>query len=177
MACGEARFDGRLSPAEPVEGGVDVVGGGVADAEFVGEGGGLPVAWHGQLGAGKEDARGDKGQGELPLWRRPRGEQGVKAQGTDGAEDGADMAVGAGACDAEGLPGGDEGLPLEGAADEVDEVFREVREVGQSTMADARAVAVGVPEQMGDVSLASVFAGNRGHVHAERFARHAGNNR
>ena len=111
VACGEARFDGRLSPAEPVEGGVDVVGGGVADAEFVGEGGGLPVAWHGQLGAGKEDARGDKGQGELPLWRRPRGEQGVKAQGTDGAEDGADMAVGAARVMRKACPAGMKACP------------------------------------------------------------------
>ena len=60
MAFGEGLLDGVLAGQEPVHGGVEVVGSGLAELEFVAEGvgqaGGAEAAGGGELGARLEDA-------------------------------------------------------------------------------------------------------------------------
>jgi hypothetical protein len=55
-----------------------------------------------------------------------------------------------------GLGGGDEGLALEGAFDEVDEVVGQMGEVAEGLVGDGLALADGASEQMGDVGLSLV---------------------
>src|SRR3954471_772615 len=75
------------------------------------------------------------------------------------------MAVRQRASDADDLGGGDEGLALERAFDEIDEVIGQMREVSEGFMSDGLSLADGPPEQMGDVGLSFVDPLGRGHVY------------
>jgi hypothetical protein len=80
--------------------------------------------------------------------------------------------VGERARDAEGVGGGDEGLALEGAFDEVDEVVGQMREVSEGLVGDDLALADGTSEQMGDVGLSVIDPLGRGHMHGARSGWH-----
>ena len=59
------------------------------------------------------------------------------------------MPMGERACDAEGFDRGDEGLALERAADQVDDVDREVGEVSKGLMLDLAVLSEGASEVNG----------------------------
>jgi hypothetical protein len=63
------------------------------------------------------------------------------------------MAVRQRSGDAEGVGGGDEGLALERAFDEVDDVIGQVGEVAEGLVSDGLSLADGPSEQMGEVGL------------------------
>ena len=83
------------------------------------------------------------------------------------------MAMRPGAEDAKGVGGGDEGLALERALDQVDEVIGEMGEVAEGLMGDGLSLADGPSEQMGDVGLSVVDPLRRGHMNAAPSCCHA----
>ena len=133
----------------------------------------MPVSGVGQLGAGEEQAFGDHGDDQVASSRGLGGDEVVEAELADHGQDGLDMAVRERAGDAEGLGGGDEGLALEGAFDEVDEVIGEMGEVAEGLMGDGLSLADGPSEQMGDVGLSLVDPLGRGHMYGAASCWHA----
>jgi hypothetical protein len=172
---GELGLDRLLAWEQPVHGGVEFVLVGVLDAKFLGEGGGVPVAGGGQLGAGEEEPLGDQGQHEIALPRGLGSDGGVKSQASDHGEDGLDVALGSGANVAEDLLGGDEGLSLEGATDQVDDRQGEVGEVSQRLVLDLAVLAVGAAEIVAGVGHPFDGVGDFAHVNGSRFAHHTRN--
>ena len=82
------------------------------------------------------------------------------------------MAMRERARDAEGQ-GGDEGLALERAFDDLDEVIGEMGEVAERLVSDGLPVADGTPEQMGDVGLTLVAPFGRSHMNGAASCCHA----
>ena len=80
---------------------------------------------------------------------------------------------GSDARDPEGVGGGDEGLALEGAFDEVDDVIGEMGEVAEGLMSDGLSLADGPSEQMGDVGLTLVDPLGRSHMNGAASCWHA----
>ena len=113
---------------------------------------------------GYSEAFGDHGHDEVALARGLGGEQRVQAQAMHGPEHGLDVAVGEIALDQESLRGGEELLAAEGAADEIDEVGRQVGDVAEGFVLDLGADAEGAAEEVGLVELALVGAGCGGHM-------------
>ena len=73
----------------------------------------------------------------------------------------------------EGFGGRDEGLALEGAFDDVDEVIGKMGKVAEGLMRDGRTLADGSPEQMGDVGLSLVDPPGRGHMNGAASCWHS----
>ena len=90
-----------------------------------------------------------------------------------GAEHGLDVAVGEIALDQESLRGGQKLLAGEGAADEVDEVGRQVGDVAESFVVDLGADAEGAAEEVGLVELALVGARCGGHMNPASSGWHS----
>src|SRR5579859_3828444 len=76
--------------------------------------------------------------------------------------------------DLEGVVDGDEGLALQAAADELDEVVGQMGEIAEGLVADAIAVAKAAAQQMGVIDLAVVAAGRCDDVNWAISLRHAG---
>ena len=149
--------------------------GGVLDVEFLGEGGVVPVSGGGQLGAGEEEPLGDQGQHEVALPRGLRGDDGVEPEAADHGEDRFDVAMGTGADVVEELGGGDEGLSLKGATDQVNDRQGEVGEVSQGLVLDLAVRAEGAAEIVAGVRHPFDGVGDFAHVNGSRFARHTRN--
>jgi hypothetical protein len=141
--------------------------------QFFGQSGGVPEPRGGELGARIHEAFRDHGQDEVALARGLGGEQRVEAEAAHGAEDGLDVAVGEIALDQESLRGGQELLAAEGAANEVDEVGRQVGDVAESLVPDLGADAEGAAEEVGLVKLALVGTGCGGHMNLACSGRHS----
>ncbi len=74
----------------------------------------------------------------------------LEGEPATGAEDGGDMAVSPGALDAQEIGGiADGAAALEDGPEAVDDVGRELGEVGEGLLADALAIASGLAEQDG----------------------------
>ena len=101
------------------------------------------------------------------------GDEVVEAELADHLQDGLDVAVRERAGDAEGVGGGDEGLALEGAFDDLDEVIGEMGEVAEGLVGDGLSLADGPSEQMGDVGLSLVDPLGRGHMYGAGSCWHA----
>ena len=101
------------------------------------------------------------------------GDEVLQSQLADHRQDGLDMAVWERAGDAEGVGGGDEGLALEGAFDDFDEVVGEMGEVAERLVGDGLSLADGPPEQMGDVGLTLVDPFGRSHMNGAASCCHA----
>ena len=91
----------------------------------------------------------------------------------DHRQHGLDMAVRQRAGDAEGLGRRDEGLALEGAFDDLDEVVGKMGQVAERLMGDGLSLADGSSEQMGDVGLSLVDPLGRGHMYGAASCWHA----
>jgi hypothetical protein len=111
-----------------------------------------------------EEAFGDHGENQIAFGGGFGCEHRVEAEVADGAEYGLDVTVRAGALDAEGRGGGKKALAGEGAADEIDEVRREVGDVAEGFMLDLGADTEGAAEEVGLIELALVGASCCGHM-------------
>jgi hypothetical protein len=92
-----------------------------------------------------------------------RGEKAVEAELAEQAEDGSDVSVGQAAANLEAA-GREEALAGEAAADQVDDVVREVGEVADGLVLDLAALAEGAAQQVGLVDLALVVPAGGGDV-------------
>ncbi len=173
MSLGEPFFDRSLPLQEPIHGLVKVILGSVGDLQLLGQGGAVPVSGVSQLGAGEEEAFGDHGDHQVTLWRRLGRDEFVDSEFADHCEDCFHMPVRTCACDAESLSCRDEGLALEGAFDDLDDVRGKMGEVAEGLMSDGLSLANGPSEQMGDVGLSLVDPRGRGHVYAAASCWHA----
>ena len=118
MTGRQVALDPVLTSEKPVHRPVQLLPGGIFDAEFlaegVGERFGSQATGGGQLGAGIEDPGEDHGGGQRPFAGAPPVEELLEAEATGGAEDSGDMAVGPGAEDGEGVgEGGERDAALE----------------------------------------------------------------
>jgi hypothetical protein len=98
VAAGQQRFDKRLLAAQPVERGIDFLGGDAAEPQHLAQrmagGGGIEHPRGRQLGRRLEQARDDQGQRQIPsALRRPTGQQGVDRDAARGAQCGEHVAV------------------------------------------------------------------------------------
>ncbi len=158
MPSGEALLDPRLPPQQPVEHVEHFVAADGTEAEQGTEaaGGGLrgQAASGGELGAGLEYAGDYGGEGEVTPAAAGALQEALEAKLSADAEDGADMAMGQGAADAEGLLAGAIDLAAaEHGADAVDDLGGQFGEVGEGGAADALAVALGLAEEDGGGGL------------------------
>src|SRR5262249_61430598 len=106
---GQLLLDVVLTAEQPIHRRVQFLAVGIADAEFLGQGGGVPVAGRGELGTREQQALGNQGQDEGPLTGGFGSEQGFKAEQAAGSEARLDMAGRAALCGAEGYRWGDAG--------------------------------------------------------------------
>ena len=162
---GQLVLDHRLSFQQPVHGVVELILGGVGDVQLLGQCGVVPVSRVGQLGAGEDQPFDDHGDDEMASVRGLGGDEVVEAERLDHLEDGLDVAVGERSRDADGVGGGDEGLALERASDQVDEVIGQMGEVAEGLVSDGLPLADGPPEQMGEVGLSLIDPLGRGHMY------------
>jgi hypothetical protein len=173
MPLGQLGLDRLLAVEQPVHGGIELVLGGLSDAQFLGQGGVEPVPGVGQLGTGEQETFDDHGGHQVASPRRLGGDESFQSQLADHRQDGVDMAVRGRACDADGLGRGDEGLALEGPLDDLDEMVWEMGEVAEGLMGDGLSLADGPSEQMGDVGLALVDPLGRSHMDGAGSGWHA----
>ena len=115
---------------------------------------------------------GDHGQDEVTWPRGPGGDEGVEAEATDHRQNRFDMAMRPRAEDAKGVGGGDEGLPLERAADQVNDRDREVGEVSEGLMLDLAVLSKGASEIVTGVGHPLDGVGDFSNVDCSRFASH-----
>jgi hypothetical protein len=85
------------------------------------------------------------------------------------------MAMRPGAEDAKGLGGGDEGFPLERAADQVNDRDWEVGEVSEGLMLDLAALSKGASEVVTGVGHTLDSVGDFGNVNGLWLAYHSAN--
>src|SRR5580658_3358059 len=152
----EPGLDGVLPVHEPVHGGVDVIGGGVRDAEVGAQRGIGPPGQGGQLGGRGDDPGDDQGQGQVPVAARGA-EQGGQAELPGHGVDGGGVAVRQGPGDGDRGGGGDHLLAFEAGVDQVDDMVWEGGEVGDGLVLDLAAVAVGAAQVGRGVVLAAAL--------------------
>ena len=149
VALGEPLLDAALALQQPVHGLVEGILVGVLQAQFGGQGGGVPEAGGGELGGGLQQALGDHGEDTVAMGRGTAVEQSGEAQLAASLEDEFDMAVRAGADDGEGLVGADERFVLEQLAEGGDLSGGPGREIGEGALADLGAFAPAFAEEDG----------------------------
>src|SRR4029079_4905482 len=133
VSSGQLLLDVVLAAEQPVHSCVQFLTVSIADAEFLGQGSGVPIARRGELGTREQDALGNQGQDEGPLRGRLGSEEVFQVEPAAGGEDRLDMAVGSALGGAESFRWGDEGFAGEGPLDEVKESGRQVGEVAEGT--------------------------------------------
>ena len=152
VAVGEALLDPGLALQQPVEHGQHLVAGDGAEIEHGPEAGGCGLRRQrpggGELGGGIDDARDDGGDGEIPHAVRLAAEDADQADPAQGAEDGGDMAVGPGPADGEDVLGaGDGDAALEQGLDPLDDVGRELSEVGERLLLEASVLSPSLSDE------------------------------
>src|SRR5262245_27569382 len=135
----------------------------------------MPVPGGDQLGAGQEEPLGDQGQDQIAPPRRPRGDERIQAEPSDHGQDGFDMSVGQGTKGLEGLGGGDEGLPPEGATDQVDDREWEVREASPGLVLDLSPLSEGTTKVIAGIGDTLDGVGDFSHMDGSWFACHSAN--
>ena len=172
MPLRELVLDALLAGQQPVERSVEIVFVGVFDPELLGQGGMLPQPGGGQFRTGVQQALDDHGHDEVALARGFGPQQAIEAELAQGAQDSFNVAVGAGALDAESLGGGDKGFAGERAADDIDEGIGQVGEIAEGFVLDLLTDAKGAAEQVGGIGFAFVAASSGGYVNSARSRRH-----
>ena len=154
MPPGESPFDLPLAGEQPVHRFVEIIGRGVFDAEFLGEGvvGGFAgeSSGGGEFGPRFDDARRDHGDCEGALLRRGAVEQSFEAEPLQGAEYGGDVSVRFGADNLEGgVERGQCDASLEQGSEPFNEVVRPLGEVCECAFLDLSVLPVGLSQQDG----------------------------
>jgi hypothetical protein len=173
MPLGELFLDRPLTLQQPIHGLVETIFGGIGNIHLLGQGGAVPVSGVGQLGTGKEEAFGDHGDHQVTFWRRLGRDEFLQSKLADHCQDRFHMTVRTCARRTEGLSRGDEGLALERALDDVDEMLGKMGKVAEGLMGDGVTLADGSSEQMSDVGLTLVDPPGRGHMYGAASCWHA----
>jgi hypothetical protein len=168
MAAGQCGFDERLLTAQPVERGIDLLGGDTAEpqhlAQRMGGGGGVQHPRGRQLGRRLEQARNDQGQRQIPpALRRPARQHGVERDAARSAERGQHVAVRQRADDFHRLGGGQQFVAAQHGAELLNALGGPAGQVGEGAVLGLAGLAITLPQQDGGWG-ASV--GDDGHIHA-----------
>ena len=182
MAPGQGVLDGLLAGTQqPVHGPIDLVFIDLAETQGRREGGECSFAGErpggGQLGLGIDDPGDDQSDDQIPVPAAGAGQQGIELEFLEGGQDGGDVTMGERAGAVETVLGVNEGLALEGSADEIDDGVAEMGDVAEGFMFDAAVLAEGPTEEMGAVDLVFVPASGCGYVNGSTSFRNTSNYR
>ena len=152
VPVGQAPLDPGLARQQPVEHVQHLVAGDGPEAEHGPEAGrrGLRVQRPGrrQLGGGVDDAGDDGRHGEIPHAARNPVQDPHHAERPERSQHGGDMSVGKGSADREDVLGtGDGDAALEQGLDAVDDVGRQLGEVGEGLLPEASVLAPGLADE------------------------------
>ena len=174
----ETPLDMTLAAVQPVEHGQHLVAGDVSETEDRAEargrraGGKLPRG--GELRGGGDDPGDDGSEGELAVAGVLAVEDAREAELFGEAEDGGDVAVGQGSPDRDGvIDAGEDGAALEDGPEPVDNVGRQLREVGDRLVAHAFAFAPGLSKEgLGGAAAVGDDIDAEGHVGPRSACKH-----
>jgi hypothetical protein len=148
-ALGKLILNALLALEKPIHGLIEIFHSDIDHVELLRQGGGVPVAGTAELRARIENSFGNHGEDQVAFARAFGGDDGVKSNATDGAEDGFDMSVGEGSLNGEDFLGREKLFASEEASEGFD-VFRgQGGKIGEGTFSDFLSFAVGFPEQDG----------------------------
>jgi hypothetical protein len=145
VARRERPLDPVLPRAQPIHRRIQVVFAGVAHAEVVCQGAGLPPPRRGEFRVGGEHAGGHHRRHQIGLGTATRREQASKPEAVHRGEDRVDVAVREGPHDLEVIRG-HERLPPQRATNQGDDMCGQMRQIAQGFIADPRALAVTAPQ-------------------------------
>ena len=168
VAAGQRGFDERLLAAQPVERGIDLLGGDLAEPQHLAQrmagGGGIQHPRGRQLGRRLEQAGDDQGQRQIAAaLRRAARQHGVERDAARGAERGEHVAVRQRADDFHRLGGGQQFVAAQHGAELLNALGGPARQVGEGSVLGLAGLAVTLPQQDGR-RRASV--GDDSHIHA-----------
>jgi hypothetical protein len=168
VATRQCGFDEGLLTAQPVERGIDLLGGDAAEpqnlAQRMAGSGGIQRPRGRQLGRRLEQPRGDQGQRQIAAaLRRAARQHGVERDAARGAERSQHVAVRQGADDFHRLGGGQQFVTAQYGAELLDALGGPARQVGEGSVPGLAGLAVALPQQDGR-RRASV--GDDSHIHA-----------
>ena len=165
---GQSSLDAGLLRQQPIHGLIEFILGDRIEMEELpqrtAESVGVKSARGGKFGSRSEDTGGDHRQHQITIAVGILVEETVEMQFADGAEDGGDMAVRAGADDVEGLwqRGTDGSGALQDGAQGVDFGWGPVGEIGDGSVADFAVVTEALAQEDGGRGIA---VGDDGDVH------------
>ena len=168
MAAGQRGFDERLLAAQPIERGIDLLGGDLAEPQHLAQrmagGGGIQHPRGRQLGRRLEQAGDDQSQRQIAAaLRRPARQHGVERDAARGAQRGEHVAMRQRADDFHRLGGGQQFVAAQHGAELLDALGGPARQVGEGSVLGLAGLAVTLPQQDGGWR-ASVR--DDGHIHA-----------
>ena len=154
MAAGQRGFDKRLLAAQPVERGIDLLGGDPAQPQHLAQrmagGGGIQHPRGCQLGRRLEQARNNEGQRQIPpALRRAARQHGIERDAARGAERRQHVAVRQRADDFHRLDGGQQLVAAQHGAELLNALGGPARQVGEGSVLGLAGLAVTLPQQDG----------------------------
>ena len=168
MPAGQRGFDERLLAAQPVERGIDLLGGDLAEPQHLAQrmagGGGIQHPRGRQLGRRIEQPCDDQGQRQIAAaLRRAARQHGIERNAACGAERGEHVAVRQRTDDFHRRSGGQQFVAAQHGAELVDALGGPAGQVGKGSVSGFAGLAITLPQQDGGWR-ASV--GDDGHIHA-----------
>jgi hypothetical protein len=147
---GQPGFDKRLLAAQPIERGIDLLGGDTAEpqnlAQRMAGSGGIQHACRRQLGRRLEQARDDQGQRQIAsALRRPPRQHRVERDASRGAERGEHVAMRQRAEDFHCRGGGQQFVAAQHSAQLLDALGGPARQVGEGSVLGLAGLAVALP--------------------------------
>jgi hypothetical protein len=154
VAAGQAGFDERLLAAQPVERGIDLLGGDTAEPQHLAQrmagGGGIQHPRGRQLGRWLEQAGNDQGQRQIaPALRRPARQHGIERDAARGAQCGEHVAVRQRANDFHCLSSGQQFVAAQHGAELFNALGGPVGQVGEGSVLGLAGLAVTLAQQDG----------------------------
>ncbi len=168
MASGQRGFDERLLAAQPVERGIDLLGGNLAEPQHLAQrmagGGGVQHPRRRQLGRRLEQAGDDQGQRQIAAaLRRPARQHGIERDAARGAQCGQHVAMRQRADNFHRLSGGQQFVAAQHGTELLDALGGPARQVGEGSVLGLAGLAVTLSQQDGGWRAA---VGDDGHIHA-----------
>ena len=154
VAAGQPGFDERLLAAQPVERGIDLLGGDAAEPQHLAQRmagrGGVQHSRGRQLGRRLEQARDDQGERQIaPALRRPTRQHGVERDAAGGAERGEHVAVRQRADDFHRRSGGQQFVAAQHGTELLNALGGPARQVGEGSVLGLAGLAVTLSQQDG----------------------------
>jgi hypothetical protein len=168
MAAGQLGFDERLLAPQPIERGIDLLGGDAAEPQHLAQrmagSGGVQHPRGRQLGCRLDQARDDQSQRQIATaLRRPAGQHGVERDAARRAERGQHVAVRQRADDFHRLSGGQQFVAPQHRTELFNALGGPAGQVGEGSVLGLAGLAVALAQQDGR-RRASV--GDDSHIHA-----------